>query len=145
MKLFLLQLLIITMLSQVFTSCSDSPKIEQSAKANINLAAKENVKVYVFKKEQKAEIWVARLLTKSLNLTAHTETLAIGVYQKEEAKSVLSALGIPQNGSNSQLFVFPNDSRIDGILEACFACPHSTAEIYAQLEMEIFLSSQLTK
>ena len=99
----------------------------------------EKTTLMYFKKEQKTLIWTNTIPPK-LVWEYHDfdfPKFDIGQFPIIESSGLLNgldSLGHPERNL-TQFIILPNDPRINGKFEPCFACPHSSVETYAKLEL----------
>ena len=96
----------------------------------------------IFIKEKKIEIWSeipipTRLY--SFQPEYKLNQLQVGQFPiaKNNPSSLNEVVSKLESFNVTELVVLPNDYRISGQFEPCFACPHSTAAVYAKLELLI--------
>lgn len=93
-------------------------------------------------------------LVDSLSISINTDQLPIGLFHLEKEKTYFynqkdtiymaqisneaihkKMAALKGDPTAIPLLIFPNDARKSGTFMPCFACPHTTAAVYAQLEM----------
>lgn len=126
----------------ILLSCTESnEKINDPEPINNSSSINSiNAKLLFFHKENILEIWTDSSPYKRIQRFAPSfqlDTLAIGHYKKQDLINYSFLEKIPFKHQFQELLVFPNDSRITGSLEPCFACPHQQAALYAQLELTL--------
>ncbi len=124
-------------LISIFFACKDTPEVTV---AILPPTPTETIALF-FKKEKKIEIWSSapsKQLLKTLKDIKLFE-VEIGVHEKVsqaffQTNNYISKIS---RFNPSKVIVLPNDPRPTGQLEPCFACSHSTVEIYAKIELLI--------
>ncbi len=138
-KRFILKILRLLLLTFCFLSCSAAEN--RSLEPVLNASSTD---LLLFLKERKIEIWSQTIPKKRLQVIdfdKKNDRLNIGKYTLvSDSLSRYEGLQNHFDKNNvTEVLIFPNDSRISGNFDPCFACTHSIAETYAKLELLLHL------